>query len=307
MKRISQLLLAITLTLFATSCDKNNDNPNPVNPDNPGSGERVTGYFSVSENHQVIFAPGNLQWCATGSHFTALDTSGVSTGVGKWRFAANQWDMIGEDNDKVSPSYSGWIDFFPWGTSGYGSKQPYDTDDEDPTYGNGPTDIVETLYDWGTYNEIYNPLTGKTDPPGTWRTMNYYNEWKYLLEERDNARKKYGYGSINGTYGMILLPDNWTLPSGSTFYSSTDHKTNTYTAEQWKSLENAGAIFLPAAGYRKWQEIKEVNTDCKYWTGEYDGINFADCIYHNADPGSGMGGYNAYRAEGLTVRLVKDR
>ena len=88
----------------------------------------LSGLFSVSADKQVYFSQGNLQYQAS------TDT---------WRFAENQYDMIGNDNANVSSSYSGWIDLFGWGT------------------GNHPTDTIQNseiyneFVDWGV-NPIYN-------------------------------------------------------------------------------------------------------------------------------------------------------
>ena len=83
----------------------------------------INGLFSISETKQVWFSQGNLQYQA-------------STDI--WRFAEHQWDFVGGthyingqvygnvyengikcDNSLISSTYSGWIDLFGWGTSGY--------------------------------------------------------------------------------------------------------------------------------------------------------------------------------------------
>ncbi|MBO4340529.1 MAG: serine/threonine protein kinase, partial [Bacteroidales bacterium] len=65
----------------------------------------AVGLFSVSDSSQVYFSKGNLQYQAT----TQL-----------WRFAPQQYDFVGIDNNKISPTWGGWIDLFGWGTSGHG-------------------------------------------------------------------------------------------------------------------------------------------------------------------------------------------
>ena len=80
----------------------------------------LSGVFSVSDTKQVQFSQGNLQYQAS---------------TNTWRFAENQWDyvgtqipdqyghaggtVIGSDNSNISQTYSGWIDLFGWGTSGW--------------------------------------------------------------------------------------------------------------------------------------------------------------------------------------------
>ena len=85
--KISLLLLAI-VAFIATSCE-------PIN------GPKNIPYFSVSPKQKVLFSPGNLQYKAS---------------TKEWRFAPRQYDYIGENNIKISDTYSGWIDLFGWGT-----------------------------------------------------------------------------------------------------------------------------------------------------------------------------------------------
>lgn len=91
------------------------DVPSPdPNPD-PSTAKGI-GVFSVGEGKKVSFAPGNLQFNAVqGSHLRADGT----TAKGTWRFAENQWDYVGDDNQYIAEDYDGWIDLFGWGTSGY--------------------------------------------------------------------------------------------------------------------------------------------------------------------------------------------
>ena len=59
----------------------------------------LKGQFSVAADEQVFFSQGNLQYQAS------TDT---------WRFAENQYDMVGADNKNISATYTGWIDLFGW-------------------------------------------------------------------------------------------------------------------------------------------------------------------------------------------------
>ena len=98
--------------------------------------------FSVAVGTFVYFSPGNLQWSAKngGSYATTHNVAGGGTAAGTWRFAPNHWDIIGADNSNISSSYSGWIDLFGWGTSGYNNKYPYMTSTTNTDYGNGNAD-----------------------------------------------------------------------------------------------------------------------------------------------------------------------
>ncbi|MBO7125788.1 MAG: hypothetical protein J6V74_08115, partial [Bacteroidales bacterium] len=198
----------------------------------------IMAAFSISDSKQIYFSQGNLQYQAS---------------TGTWRFAEHQYDIIGSDNSNISSSYSGWIDLFGWGTSGYNGKNPFMTSTDYSDYGDGSNDIAGTNYDWGVYNAISNG----GNQAGQWRTLTY-NEWSYLINSRANASSKYGVATVNNVNGLVLLPDSWTLPNGVTFtsgvandYGSDYYKTvNNYSAEEWSKMEANGAVFLPAAGYR---------------------------------------------------------
>ena len=76
---------------------------------NNGNGPRSTtgalsGVFSVSDSTMIHFSKGNLQYQAS---------------TETWRFATNQYDIVGLANNQISNTNEGWIDLFGWGTSGY--------------------------------------------------------------------------------------------------------------------------------------------------------------------------------------------
>lgn len=198
----------------------------------------VVGAFSVSPTQKVFFSQGNLQWKSRGVHPVA----GGGTGPGLWRFALQQIDFIGIYNQNISASYPGWIDLFGWGTSGYNNVHPYTATDTRSDYPQGITTIAGTNYDWGVYNAISNG----EDTPGRWRTLTH-NEVLYLFRSRPDARRKCGEGSIDGVKGLILLPDSWTLSTDKPFIADTGWQ-NVYTTQEWAAMEQAGAVFLPAAG-----------------------------------------------------------
>lgn len=224
--------------------------------DNPCEEIRVKA-FSVGETAIIQFSPGNLQYCASSNSF---------------RFAEHQYDFVGDDtkgnvyvgaakcnNALISSSYTGWIDLFGFGTSGYNGKYPYMTSANATDYGNGNTDIAATDYDWGVYNSI------GEDPAGTWRTLTK-DEWVYLCNTRPNASLLKGQATVNGVTGLMLLPDGWIIPEGLTFRSGTNigYSVNTYDSDQWPLMEDAGAIFLPAAGFRKEYVINNVGVYSYY-------------------------------------------
>ena len=243
--------------------------------------------FSVAKANQVFFAHGNLIHHPSG---------------GVWRLATNQYDIEGDNNSKIARYCEYFIDLFGWGTA----EKPY----ESSTY---TSDYPTVFTDWGT-NTIAN------DYSMTWRTLTAA-EWEYVFERRANADSLFGFGSVNGTNGLSLLPDGWTLPAGSTFVPSTEngfvdkgtyyqctgdaYASNSYTESQWAPMEKAGAVFLPAAGSRWSKNVSEVNEKGYYWSAtpaEEDGKAY--CIYFHSK------GYSVRHAAsvscGYSVRLVHD-
>lgn len=183
------------------------------------SADTVYGKFSISPTQQIHFAPGNLQYQS-------------STKI--WRFAEHQWDYIGEANKNTSPTYDGWIDLFGWGT------------------GNNPTNIFmdEDAYtifsDWGN-----NTISNGNDLQ--WRTLTN-DEWGYVFNERKTESGiRFAKAKVNGANGVILLPDDWDNTTYRIKYANkekADFSSNTLNAAKWSNLEQAGAVFIPAAGCR---------------------------------------------------------
>lgn len=243
------------------------------------------GLFLASADKQIIFSSGNLQY------HPAND---------EWRFAENQTDYIGDANRNISADYYGWIDLFGWGTG----ANPTTTSENEMDYA--------TFIDWGT-NQI------GSDAPNTWRTLTS-DEWMYIFNERPNAQSLFAFGSVNGVNGIILLPDNWTAPLGVDFVASTSqglywdgvlyHNSNgnnfshnTYTSEQWSEMEQSGAVFLPASGFRD-GAMALVGDHGNYWSSTGDYGTSAHNIYLSTsifDPNS-----MDMRILGQSVRLVKE-
>ena len=248
--------------------------------DNPSSNLRAMP-FSVSESKQVYFSKGNLQY------HPAND---------EWRFAESQLDYIGGANSNCSSTYNGWLDLFGWSTSATHFGVSTSTDWEN--------DYLGSFVDWGT-NQIGD------DAPNTWRTLTY-DEWSYLRRKRPNYSELCGVAQVNGVNGLILLPDNWTCPSGVTFKSGFHNNYGvdyyaayqTFTAEQWSKLEAAGAVFLPASGYRYGSDVYDVQNYGRYWSATEFNSYYSNFLYFYSG-GAYMGGnYNRYY--GLSVRLVKE-
>ncbi len=179
----------------------------------------AAGKFSVSSTKQVEFAQGNVQY---------------HTGTQQWRFADNQYDVIGvDDNIRLGdPELSAWVDLFAWSCeSVYYGVNPSNKD----------ADYTGDFVDWGG-------LFGYG-----WYTPTK-DEWQYVLFNRTNASNLRAEGTVNGMNGLILLPDDWTLPEGLSFLpgyiGNEEYIENIYNLEQWETMEAVGAVFLPHAGSR---------------------------------------------------------
>lgn len=219
--------------------------------------------------------------------------------VGTWQFAENQWDCFS------TSQYNDHRDLFGWGTGDAPNKVSTNNGD----YG--------TFTDWGT-NAITNG--GNTENSG-WRTLTI-DEWVYLFYSRVNASTLFGFGSVAGVNGLIILPDNWITPEGASFTASTtlgltnhgsyyyngnndNYSHNTYTAEQWAVMESAGAVFLPAAAYRHGVDsnIQYTYQGGFYWSStpyDSDKAYYLNFYYHSLDPQ-----FKEMRYGGRPVRLVK--
>ena len=249
------------------------------------------GVFSVSAYKQVAFSHGNLQY-----------TQSTNT----WSFAENQWDMIGTDNvrgDSVSSNpfckskegtaLADKIDLFGWSTSkttapfGLSTSTDYD-------------DYYGSFVDWGV-NEIGN------DAPFIWRTLTS-DEWEYLLNTRDNASSLKGVAQVNGVNGLVLLPDTWTSLEGVTFKSGFHNNAyyaeyQTFTYDQWLILESAGAVFLPASGYRYGSDVSSIQCGGEYWSAtKYDKYEAYGLVFHSDEAYKSL----VNRHNGYSVRLVKE-
>lgn len=264
-----ETLLAVIVMALLTSCSSTSNTINEC--ENDKKEDLLPGLFSISENHQVRFSKGNLQYDKANKTF---------------QFAKNQFDIIGIGNRKISSKENCLIDLFGWGTG----DNPLLADTNDALYSR----FVD-WYRWG----------GKTKDENVtqWRTLSM-DEWDYLLMERDSSDSKYGLGVVSGTFGIILLPDRFQMPEKLTFTNKT---INFYSFSEWREMENAGAVFFPSGGYRVGTNVYDDGKYGYYWTstsmeGNVMGIN---AYYVLLNPYNYYIG-NHHRSCGFSVRLVQD-
>ncbi|MCQ2153209.1 MAG: hypothetical protein MJY44_01345 [Bacteroidales bacterium] len=238
----------------------------------PKDEDVLPGVFSVSDTKKVQFSKGNL----------ICDISG---NVPVWAFGEHQYDCA--ENGAASASR---ISLFTWG---YGPKsvEPYTG-----FYGN-------SFKDWGA---AYCELNGIAD--GTWRTLTM-DEWMYLFSfgnfHNDKRDKLFELGvTVRGVENCaILYPDGY----DGVRVSRNNRKTLYNDNAAWKSAQEAGAVCLPAAGYRNESVVSEAGDGGHYWSSDAGGNDDAYRLLFVSDGGVqpdyfGVGN----RGVGRSVRLVTE-
>ena len=255
----------------------------------------LPGIFSVSATTRINFSQGNLQYRPR---------------IKTWRFSVNQYDVAGTANNNVyMQAYcSDWIDLFGYGTSGWdggaGRFMPYETTTNNTEYTEDPNgnDLTEFYAnaDWG----YYNPIINGGNQTALWRTLTS-TEWTYLLTLRPNAAQLKGMATVENTPGYVLLPDDWTCPSGLTFVNSdSSYTSNVSNAANWALMEAAGAVFLPAAGQRTSSNTTNVGTVGNYWTTSH--VNGTTGYTFHIAPNANAMRNNVTYSTGCSVRLVRE-
>lgn len=238
----------------ATTANRTSDNANPLKRnsilDMPVltifDDGTVNGQFSVSATQKVYLSQGNLQYRANPSD---------------WRFAPSQTDVIGSGNSTRTSTNTNYIDLFPYGGSGFNGYQPWGTN-------TASVQIANTNYDWGVYNAISNGGNQK----GLWRALSL-SEWDFMF----NRTHGFAYAIVNGTRGVIIFPDGFSiyLPSWPTKNSDatkpgewTGDVSANISGDDWAKCESAGCVFLPVAGLITKSGLSYSNDsfNSNYWT-----------------------------------------
>lgn len=243
-----------------------------------GSIKALLGKFSVSPTKQVRFSRGNLQYQAS---------------TKAWRFATNQFDFLGMDNCSISPTLWEWVDLFGWSSS---------TNNFGVTNSKNDKDYSGNFLDWGK------GLGEKSK----WFTLSG-SEIDYMLNGRKDADQKNFLAIIiideddeDYVPGLVILPDDWVLPEEfenlPVDYEYSDDGRRVYDLQQWRSMEKAGAVFLPAAGQRNGSSVGQLFEKGYYWlSGKGKAINDGSVMgFDSVKIGQGT----ISRRAGLSVRLV---
>lgn len=253
----------------------------------------INGLFSVSATKKVVFSKGNLRCMKSGESWA-------------WSFFSNQYDYYNAYNE------NNWDKFCWVGASGALNSEPdkwgISTSMANSDFGTNANDELKS--DWG-----YRMGTG-------WRTPTN-DEWTYLLKTRDGATSKFGFATVNGVYGIIILPDVFVDPRKNLNDDTDDfvgkvtsndgynygYDRNVYNSNGWADMEKNGAVFLPAAGDRLGVDFYGADTDGYYgyyWSSTAAPTSdFGNAYLMSFGSNSLSIGDNS-RSYGLSVRLVRD-
>ena len=263
----------------------------------------VSGLFSVNENHDLVyFSKGNLiaQW-RTGE------------GWGNFNFAGYQSFFLKDMEGNIhlsNPSNQERIDLFGWSTI-----------DSYNNYGINAApagSFTFSFKDWGTANIQNGGGANK------WRTPSY-DEFRYILQSRSasvvRGKSDARFFNLyltdqNGLAGIVLLPDNYVLPEGISNNLTANHinqisQAVSLTYAELEKLEEAGAVFLPAAGYRNGTTVYTSSDGWPigaYWTstGVPNVDTNATSIWFGKESGTLYLNYEILkgRHHGMSVRLI---
>ena len=260
---------------------------------------KLPGLFSVEAGMLIRFSKGNLYYDGS-----------------KFNFEANQYDTTPASNDSWSTDH---ISHFYWCKSaGESIRQIYiDSDANDVFFTNETETTAKTSFSVD--------VDGKEQTG--WRTLSTA-EWQYLFSydgteggsepngtNYDNVtrRGKYKYGvTICGKANcVVLLPDNWEWDETADEHNvgigwQTEGYPETQTSNEvtWEVMENAGAVCLPAAGYRSDSFVIDVSSKGYYWSSTAGGSRNA---YHVCfDSGSVTPGSLGEHYFGFSARLITE-
>ena len=262
----------------------------------------LDGNFTVDgSGTKVTFSSGNLQY---------------NSETQKWQFAAKQYTYVGNAAGNTSvtttgiANNSGIVDLFGWvGASStwtdlaqYGISSSTATNNTNG-YGNNASEALKS--DWGT-------LMGTG-----WFTLST-TQWQYLFNTRSGAtvngtaNARYTEATIDGTgvKGIILFPDDFDVSKtqGVTTWGTINGGSawaTKLTSAQWTSFEEAGCVFLPAAGRRGGTSVSIAGSYGYYWSSSPypSNVNYAYYVGFNS---GGVYPANYYdRNYGYSVRVVR--
>lgn len=244
--------------------------------------EHLPGAYSVSETNQVYFSRGNLK-------FDASSTP-------KYSFELNQTVYTPTDGTNAAVSSTGYLPFF---------CNDRRMDQNNPVLHDNSRQGLPI-----DYASFAIPAT----TTGAWRTPTS-SEWNFVVSRHTHnigsplgtvSHACYAYVKVNGAFGMMLFPDLFEWPAtvseslipNTLNAASSDWNDIDYTTTEWAQLEDAGCIFLIAAGWTNWTPSQQGDPGF-YWssTPKANNSNNKDAYAFYFDQNNG-----SYSAQGTTYQ-----
>lgn len=194
----------------------------------------LPGVFTVADDgegnvRKVKFARGNM-WCQ--NHVLHNEDE-------QYQFSSADWALDGH------------ISHFMWSKSL--------TESVKQKYGDSGTTSSDNFFtNAGDDHLSPNPDLIVNGQKGLWRVLSGGDngEWNYLLNKRSSEYHRYAEVKVNDMPGLLIFPDTFTWPSGAgaepeNFDTACSNWNGVnYQDAAFLTLQAAGCVFLPAAGYR---------------------------------------------------------
>lgn len=213
--------------------------------------------------------------------FSVSATKTVKFAKGNLFFDGTGWAVERNQYSSAEDWSTDHVSLFTWTDNAYGSAAAY-------------TATTSTTVDWGAAYCESNSLAS-----GTWRTLSS-DEWNYILNLRPVAE---GQARFTNTVNTPVTIDGIAC-SGLFIYPDAYEGEAVSSSFTWKTLADAGIVFLPAAGSRDGSDVSWNGQRGYYWAS--DSIN-SKIAYNLTFGVNYTQGFNAYgRDMGYSVRLVTE-
>ena len=247
----------------------------------------LPGVFTVdADGRKVKFARGNM-WCQNNVLHNEDE---------QYQFSSADWASDGH------------ISHFMWSKSL--------TESVKQKYGDTSTSANDNFFtNAGNDHLSPNPDLIVNGQKGIWRVLSGGDngEWNYLLNKRSSEYHRYAEVKVNDMPGLLIFPDTFTWPSEAgaepiNFDTACSNWNGVnYQDAAFLTLQAAGCVFLPAAGYRDGiggnTVISVVGSIGYYWSSTpYDGDGAYDLLFNSGDVDPVIN--NRYIA--FAVRLVTE-
>ncbi|MDO5342287.1 MAG: hypothetical protein Q4F69_07545 [Bacteroidia bacterium] len=237
----------------------------------------LPGVFTVGPGKSVHFTQGNL-WC------NVISMDGITGAVNCKFYLENNQFYSHEAADYAHLShFQLCYDLFRTVIMKY-QNNTYDNyiipDDIYPP-------ITNHMYNLEKPNPNFTVYAGSVPVTGLYRVLSN-TEYGYLLNRKVNDKFLYGLAKVGDYDGLVLLPDNWDVSkySGFNYGTSANFTDNTIGTDVWNNMQNDGAVFLRAAGYRQYDAFsgfygRGIYMSSKSYISEsgeycYEYLNFGD-------------------------------